>query len=66
MTRQDVLAEMHRILQSHDAALTSIRAAHAAITQYLKAQDEVVLNTIEANRSAMRLLNRVMDEGLTN
>lgn len=65
MTKQDVLTEMQRILQTHDAALASVKAAHEAIKVYLNAHDEMLLKAIETNRAAMRLLNRVIDEGLT-
>lgn len=57
MKEHDIRVELHRILDSHEEMLSAVRTASAA-------HDAVLVSAIEANRAALRLLNRVMDEGV--
>lgn len=61
----------HAILAAHDDALTAIRTAHQAREdahdahrRAFTAHDDALVSAITANRAALRLLNRVMDEGI--
>ena len=61
----------HAILDAHEAALTSIHRAravmedaHTAHRAAFSAHDDALVSAIEANRAALQLLNRVMDEGV--
>jgi hypothetical protein len=57
--RQSII---HQILDAHDAALISIRTAHTALQTAFSAHDDALVSAIEANRAALKLLNRIMDE----
>jgi len=57
MTEHEIRIAIHEILNSHDAMLLAVRAAS-------KAHDDAIVSAIEANRAALKLLNRMMDEGL--
>jgi hypothetical protein len=57
VTEHEIREQIHRILDSHDAMLLAIRAA-------AKGHDDAIVSAIEANRAALQLLNRMMDEGL--
>jgi hypothetical protein len=59
MNEHDVRVEIHRILDSHDDLLVAVRTASAA-------HDAALVSAIEANRAALRLLNRIMDEGVSH
>jgi hypothetical protein len=65
MTEHEVRVWIHTILDSHDGILTSIRAAHTRMKEAFEAHDAALVSAIEANRGALTLLNRVMDEGIT-
>lgn len=64
MNEQQIRADIHRILDSHAEVLASMRAARAAMDQAFKAGDDALVSAIEANRAALHLLNRLMDEGV--
>jgi hypothetical protein len=57
MNEHQIRIEIHHILDSHDALLAAVRTAGAA-------HDAILVSAIEANRAALRLLNRMMDEGV--
>ena len=57
MNEHDIRVQIHQILDSHDAMLLAIRAAS-------KAHDDAIVSAIEANRAALKLLNRMVDEGI--
>lgn len=57
MKEHDIRVEIHAILDSHDSLLASVRTASAA-------HDAMLVSAIQANRAALRLLNRIMDEGV--
>lgn len=57
MNEHDIRVQIHDILNSHDAMLLAIRTA-------AKAHDDAIVSAIEANRAALKLLNRMMDEGI--
>jgi len=63
VTAQEIRAELHKILDRHDDLLAGIRTAHQHLHDAFTAHDAALVNAIEANRSAIRLLNRIMDEG---
>jgi hypothetical protein len=58
MNEHQIRIEIHSILDSHDALLAAVRTAAAA-------HDAILVSAIEANRAALRLLNRMMDEGVS-
>jgi hypothetical protein len=64
MTEQEIRQSIHQILDAHDAALVSIRTAHTAMQTAFSAHDDALVSAIEANRAALKLLNRIMDEGI--
>lgn len=64
MTEHEISVEIHRILDSHAEALTAIRAAHTHMQAAFTAHDAALVSAIEANRAALTLLNRLMDEGV--
>ena len=71
MTEHEIRQSIHAILDAHDQALTSIRIAHQAMEDAhtahraaFSAHDDALVSAITANRAALKLLNRVMDEGV--
>jgi len=64
MNEHDVRVQIHTILDSHAEMLASIRAAQAGMQQAFTAHDAALVSAIEANGAALRLLNRLMNEGL--
>lgn len=64
MTEQEIRQGIHSILDAHADALAAIRVARGAMDQAFKAQDDALVSAIEANQAALRLLNRLMDEGI--
>lgn len=71
MTEHEIRVQIHAILDAHDEALTSIRKAHQAMEDAhsahrlaFSAHDDALVAAITANRAALKLLNRVMDEGI--
>jgi len=64
MNEHDIRIEIHRILDSHAEVLQEIRAAHGAMQLAFNHHDAALVSAIEANRSALQLLNRLMNEGL--
>jgi hypothetical protein len=54
---------MHKVLDSHAKMLGAIRQANQSMRQAFDAHDAALVSAIEANRAALRLLNRLMDEG---
>jgi nucleoside-triphosphatase THEP1 len=64
MKEHDIRVEIHRILDSHDAMLASVHDGQSALQRAFAAHDAVLVSAIEANRAALRLLNRIMDEGV--
>jgi hypothetical protein len=57
MNEHEIRIEIHHILDSHADVLAAVRTASAA-------HDAVLVSAIEANRAALRLLNRMLDEGV--
>jgi hypothetical protein len=80
VNEHQIRIEIHRILDSHNDLLASVRSAngamaeahvamqlaHSAMRQSFEAHDALLVSAIDANRAALRLLNRVMDEGVDN
>jgi nucleoside-triphosphatase THEP1 len=66
MNERDIRVEIHRILDSHDQLLASVHDGQAALQRAFVAHDAILFSTIEANRAALRLLNRIMDEGISH
>ncbi len=64
MKEHEIRVEIHRILDAHDEVLASIRLAHGAMQQSWDAHDAALVSAINANKAALRLLNRMMDEGV--
>lgn len=71
MNADDIRKQIHMILDSHDGALAAIRQAntgmqdaHTAMRRVFEAHDAAIVSAIEANRAALRLLNRLIDEGV--
>ena len=64
MKEHDIRVEIHRILDSHDQMLASVHEGQAALQRAFATHDAVLVSAIEANRAALRLLNRMMDEGV--
>ena len=64
MNEHDIRVELHTILDSHADVLTAIRAARTAMEAAYKAGDDALVSAIEANRAALRLLNRLIAEGV--
>lgn len=64
MTEHEIRVEIHRILDAHADALASIRTAHTAMRSAFDAHDAALVSAIAANRAALNLLNRLMDEGV--
>jgi len=64
MNEHDVRTQIHSILDSHAELLAAIRGAHTFMQQAFEAHDAALVSAIEANGAALRLLNRLMAEGL--
>lgn len=64
MTEQELRDELTKILDAHDDALSAIRVAHDAMKQVWDAHDAALVSAIEANRAAIRVFNRVKNEGV--
>ena len=62
MTPEEIRRSIHDILDAHDAALSAIRVAHGAMALSQKAHDDALVSAIEANRAALRLLDRLSTE----
>jgi hypothetical protein len=69
MNREDIRRELHDILNAHDAALNAIRLAttsmadaHNSMGLARRMHDDAIVSAIEANRAAIRLLNRLEEE----
>lgn len=60
----DIRQQIHLILDSHAEALQEVREAHKAMQAAFAHHDAALVSTIEANRAALVLLNRLMDEGV--
>jgi ABC-type sugar transport system substrate-binding protein len=79
MTREQMQQAMHDILNAHDAAIAAIRSANDglrgvtagmrtandAMRETIDAHDAAIVSAIEANRAAIQLLNRLIDEGVS-
>jgi thiamine phosphate synthase YjbQ (UPF0047 family) len=64
MNAHEIRVQIHAILDSHAEALQAIRDAHGAMQVAFTHHDTALVSAIEANRSALRLLNRLMNEGV--
>lgn len=64
MNEQEIRVEIHRILDSHAEMLASLRAAHTAMQLAFAGHDAALVSAIEANGAALKLLNRMMNEGV--
>lgn len=65
MTDHEIAVELHRILDAHDEALLALRQARQAHEIAFRATDDVLVSAITANRAAIHLLNRLLDEGVS-
>jgi hypothetical protein len=64
MTEQEIRQSMHDILDAHADALAAIRSAHTAMQAAFAGHDAALVSAINANQAALRMLNRIMDEGI--
>lgn len=64
MTEHEIRVEIHAILNAHDEALIAIRVARRKTDEATRAADDAMVSAIDANRAALRMLNRVMNEGI--
>ena len=64
MNEHEIRVQIHAILDSHAEALHAIRSAGTAMKLVFDSHDAALVSAIEANRAALRLLNRLMDEGI--
>jgi hypothetical protein len=64
VTEHEIRVQIHAILDAHDQALAALRVARTRMDEAFRAQDDVLVSAIEANRAALTLLNRLMDEGV--
>jgi hypothetical protein len=64
VNEHDIRVQIHSILDSHAELLASIRTAHGLMEQAFKAHDAALVSAIEANGAALKLLNRMMNEGI--
>jgi hypothetical protein len=64
MTEHEIRVQIHAILDSHADALTAIRTAHQRMQDAFLAHDDALVSTIAANRAALILLNRLLQEGI--
>jgi hypothetical protein len=63
MNAQHIRVEIHSILDRHEQLLVSHHVVQSTMQQAFAAHDAVLVNVIEANRAALRLLTRLIDEG---
>lgn len=63
MTRNEIRAEIERILKAHDEAIATIRATRGERLAAFDARDAAIGGVIEANRAAIRLLGQLDDRG---
>jgi len=68
---QDISRELQKILVRHTDVLAGIQAGHRAMEQAFErlreafsTDDAALIGVIEANRHALGLLNRIMEEGI--
>jgi hypothetical protein len=64
MNEHTIRQELHAILDSHADMLLAIRTAHTAMRNAFDGHDAALVSAIEANQRALKLLNRLMDEGV--
>jgi hypothetical protein len=64
MTEHEIRVQIHAILNAHDQALNAIRVARTRTDEAARAADDAIVSAIDANRAALHLLNRLMDEGV--
>ena len=64
MKEHDIRVQIHKVLDSHAEMLGAIRTANQAMRQAFDAHDAALVSAIEANRAALLLLNRMMNEGI--
>lgn len=64
MTEHEIRTQLHAILDAHDEAITAIRRAHDAMQVVWQAHDDALVSAITANRAAIAILNRIMNEGV--
>lgn len=64
MNEHEIRTEIHRILDSHADILRAVRAAHTSMQATFESHDAALVSAIDANSAALRLLNRIMDEGI--
>jgi hypothetical protein len=64
MNEQEIRQSIHDVLDAHNDALGAIREAHAHMKAAFEAHDAALVSAIQANQAALRLLNRLMDEGV--
>jgi hypothetical protein len=65
MKEHDIRIQIHQILDAHDEVLAAIRRAHQAMQTAFTSHDDALVSAITANRAALTLLNRMMDEGVS-
>jgi hypothetical protein len=64
MNERAIRQELHAIFNSHAEMLLAIRTSHTAMQQAFEGHDAALVWVIEANQRALKLLNRLMDEGI--
>jgi hypothetical protein len=64
MNEHEIRLEIHKVLDSHADLLGAIRQANHAMKEAFEAHDAALVSAIEANRAALRLLNRLINEGI--
>jgi hypothetical protein len=64
MTEHEIRVALHGMLNAHDDALNAIRVARTKAAEATSAVDDAIVSAIDANRAALQMLNRVMNEGI--
>jgi hypothetical protein len=64
MTEHQIRVQIHAILDSHAEVLHAIRSAHHKMKEAFELHDAALVSAINANGAALKLLNRLMDEGV--
>jgi hypothetical protein len=64
MNEHQIRVQIHAILDSHAEVLHAIRTAHTHMKDAFEAHDAALVSAIDANGAALKLLNRLMNEGI--
>jgi hypothetical protein len=63
MNAHDVRTQLQVILSHHAEALQELRTAHGAMQVAYTMHDSALISAIEANRAALDLLARLLEDG---